>query len=169
MHWDIRNLINNNILKGDIYGRKYGSIIAIEPKSGEILALVNSPGYDPNLLVGRQRSSKYRLLNNDSIGKPLFERGLQGQYPPGSTFKIINALIGLQENVIKEKTSFRCDGGHFYAKNSFMKCHTKEATFSDLNNAIYTSCNTYFAKTYKGIILLYIKTDRILVVVESDS
>mgnify|MGYP001183153375 FL=1 len=134
---------------------KYGSIIAIEPKSGEILALVNSPGYDPSLLVGRQRSSKYRLLNNDSIGKPLFERGLQGQYPPGSTFKIINALIGLQENVIKEKTSFRCDGGHFYAKNSFMKCHTKEATFSDLNNAIYTSCNTYFAKTYKGIIEKY--------------
>jgi len=134
---------------------KYGSIIAIDPKSGEILALVNSPGYDPNLLVGRQRSSEYRLLNNDSIGKPLFERGLQGQYPPGSTFKIINALIGLQENVIQEKTSFRCDGGHFYAKNSFMKCHTKEATFSDLNNAIYTSCNTYFAKTYKGIIENY--------------
>ena len=134
---------------------KYGSIIAIDPKSGEILALVNSPGYDPNLLVGRQRSSEYRLLNNDSIGKPLFERGLQGQYPPGSTFKIINALIGLQENIIQEKTSFRCDGGHFYAKNSFMKCHTKEATFSDLNNAIYTSCNTYFAKTYKGIIENY--------------
>ena len=134
---------------------KYGSIIAIDPKSGEILAIVNSPGYDPNLLVGRQRSSEYRLLNNDSIGKPLFERGLQGQYPPGSTFKIINALIGLQENIIQEKTSFRCDGGHFYAKNSFMKCHTKEATFSDLNNAIYTSCNTYFAKTYKGIIENY--------------
>ena len=134
---------------------KYGSIIAIEPKSGEILALVNSPGYDPSLLVGRERSSQYRILNNDSIGKPLFERGLQGQYPPGSTFKIINALIGLQENVIQEETSFKCDGGHFYAKNSFMKCHTKDATFSDLNNAIYTSCNTYFAKTYKGIIENY--------------
>ena len=131
---------------------KYGSIIAIEPKSGEILALVNSPGYDPSLLVGRERSSQYRLLNNDSIGKPLFERGLQGQYPPGSTFKIINALIGLQENVIQEETLFKCNGGHFYAKNAFMKCHTNEATFSNLNNAIYTSCNTYFAKTYKEII-----------------
>ena len=134
---------------------KYGSIIAIEPKSGEILALVNSPGYDPNLLVGRDRSNIYKILNNDSIGKPLFERGLQGQYPPGSTFKIINALIGLQENVIEEKTLFKCNGGHFYAKNAFMKCHTNGETFSDLNKAIYTSCNTYFAKTYNEIIENY--------------
>ncbi len=131
---------------------KYGSIIAIEPKSGEILALVNSPGYDPNLLVGKDRSNIYKILNNDSIGKPLFERGLQGQYPPGSTFKIINALIGLQENVIEEKTLFKCNGGHFYAKNAFMKCHTNGETYSDLNKAIYTSCNTYFAKTYNEII-----------------
>ena len=134
---------------------KFGSIIAIEPNSGEILALVNSPGYDPNLLVGRDRSKNYNTLNLDSIGKPLFERGLQGQYPPGSTFKIINALIGLEENVIQEETLFRCNGGHFYAKNAFMKCHTNEETYTDLNNAIYTSCNTYFAKTYKEIIENY--------------
>ena len=140
-----------------IYGdslmkNKFGSIIAIEPNSGEILALVNSPGYDPNLLVGRDRSENYKKLNLDSIGKPLFERGLQGQYPPGSTFKIINALIGLQENIIQEETLIKCNGGHFYAKNAFMKCHTKEATYTNLNNAIYTSCNTYFAKTYNEII-----------------
>ncbi len=138
-----------------LMNNKYGSIVAIEPKSGEILALVNSPGYDPNLLVGRERSERYRSLNNDSIGKPLFDRGLQGQYPPGSTFKIINALIGLQENIIKQETTFKCDGGHFYARNSFMKCHTSEPTFTNLNNAVYTSCNTYFAKTYKGIIENY--------------
>ena len=138
-----------------LMNNKYGSIVAIEPKSGEILALVNSPGYDPNLLVGRERSERYRSLNNDSIGKPLFDRGLQGQYPPGSTFKIINALIGLQENIIKQETTFTCDGGHFYARNSFMKCHTSEPTFTNLNNAVYTSCNTYFAKTYRGIIENY--------------
>jgi len=138
-----------------LMNNKYGSIVAIEPKSGEILALVNSPGYDPNLLVGRERSERYRSLNNDSIGKPLFDRGLQGQYPPGSTFKIINALIGLQENIIKQETTFKCDGGHFYARNSFMKCHTSEPTFTNLNNAVYTSCNTYFAKTYRGIIENY--------------
>lgn len=134
---------------------KFGSIIAIEPKTGEILSIVNSPGYDPSILVGRDRSDNYRKLYLDSIGKPLFERGLQGQYPPGSTFKIINALIGLQENIIDEKTLFTCNGGHFYAKNSFMKCHTNEATSTDLNYAIYTSCNTYFAKTYRGIIENY--------------
>ena len=138
-----------------LMNNKYGSIVAIEPKSGEILALVNSPGYDPNLLVGRERSERYRSLNNDSIGKPLFDRGLQGQYPPGSTFKIINALIGLQENIIEQETTFKCDGGHFYARNSFMKCHTSEPTFTNLNNAVYTSCNTYFAKTYRGIIENY--------------
>ena len=138
-----------------LMNNKYGSIVAIEPKSGEILALVNSPGYDPSLLVGRERSERYRSLNNDSIGKPLFDRGLQGQYPPGSTFKIINALIGLQENIIKQETTFKCDGGHFYARNSFMKCHTSEPTFTNLNNAVYTSCNTYFAKTYRGIIENY--------------
>ena len=138
-----------------LMNNKFGSIVAIEPKSGEILALVNSPGYDPNLLVGRERSERYRSLNNDSIGKPLFDRGLQGQYPPGSTFKIINALIGLQENIIKQETTFKCDGGHFYARNSFMKCHTSEPTFTKLNNAVYTSCNTYFAKTYRGIIENY--------------
>ena len=128
---------------------KFGSIIAIEPKTGEILALVNSPIYDPSILVGRDRSSNYNTLKLDSIGKPLFERGLQGQYPPGSTFKLINALIGLQEKIIDEKTTIRCDYGHFYAKNSFMKCHCDEGTYNNLNTAIYNSCNTYFAKVYK--------------------
>ena len=134
---------------------KRGSIVAIEPSTGEILALVNSPSYDLSKLVDKNRSTNYKKLERDSVGKPLFERGLQGQYAPGSTFKIVSALIGLQENIIKEETVHKCEGGHFYAKNSFMKCHTKETTYSDLNNAIYTSCNTYFAKTYKGIIENY--------------
>ena len=131
---------------------KRGSIVAIEPKTGDILALINSPSYDLSSLIDKNRSINYKKLENDSIGKPLFERGLQGQYAPGSTFKIINALIGLQENVINEETMHRCEGGHFYSKNAFMRCHTQETTYSDLNNAIYTSCNTYFAKTYKEII-----------------
>ncbi len=152
---DVTLDIDLQVYGDSLMKNKFGSIIAIEPKSGEILALVNSPGYDPSLLVGRDRSVNYNNLNLDSIGKPLFERGLQGQYPPGSTFKIINALIGLQENVIREETVFRCNGGHFYAKNAFMKCHTNLETYTDLNNAIYTSCNTYFAKTYKEIIENY--------------
>ena len=118
---DVTLDIDLQIYGDSLMKNKFGSIIAIEPKSGEILALVNSPAYDPNLLVGRDRSVNYNSLNLDSIGKPLFERGLQGQYPPGSTFKIINALIGLQEKVIEEQTLFKCNGGHFYTKNAFMK------------------------------------------------
>ena len=63
----------------------------------EILSLINAPSFDPNLLIGRNRSKNYLELKNDTIGKPLFDRGLQGQYPPGSTFKLVNGLIALQE------------------------------------------------------------------------
>ncbi len=128
---------------------KFGSIVAIEPSTGEILALINSPTFDPNLLIGRNRSSNYKKLKNDSIGKPLFDRGLQGQYPPGSTFKLVNGLIGLQENIIKNNTTIKCNEGHFYSKNRFMKCHCKIGTVNNLNKAIYNSCNTFFANIYK--------------------
>tara|TARA_X000000368_G_C23048316_1_gene720151 strand:+ start:579 stop:2441 length:1863 start_codon:yes stop_codon:yes gene_type:complete len=128
---------------------KFGSIIAIEPSTGEILALINSPTFDPNLLIGRNRSLNYKKLKNDSIGKPLFDRGLQGQYPPGSTFKLVNGLIGLQENIIKNNTTIKCNEGHFYSKNRFMKCHCKIGTVNNLNKAIYNSCNTFFANIYK--------------------
>ena len=128
---------------------KFGSIVAIEPSTGEILALINSPTFDPNLLIGRNRSLNYKKLKNDSIGKPLFDRGLQGQYPPGSTFKLVNGLIGLQENIIKNNTTIKCNEGHFYSKNRFMKCHCKIGTVNNLNKAIYNSCNTFFANIYK--------------------
>ena len=107
---------------------KFGSIIAIEPKTGEILSIVNSPGYDPSILVGRDRSDNYRKLYLDSIGKPLLKEDYKVNIHLVLRLKIINALIGLQENIIDEKTLFSCNGGHFYAKNSFMKCHTNEAT-----------------------------------------
>ena len=128
---------------------KFGSIIAIEPSSGEILSLINSPSFNPNLLIGRDRSKNYLRLKNDTIGKPLFDRGLQGQYPPGSTFKLVNGLIGLQENIINNKTTIRCNEGHFYSKNRFMRCHCKIGTINNLNKAIYNSCNTFFANIYK--------------------
>ena len=131
---------------------KFGSIIAIEPDTGEILSLINAPNFDPNLLIGRKRSENYLKLKNDTIGKPLFDRGLQGMYPPGSTFKLVNGLIALQEGVILPETKIGCNGGHFYAKNRFMKCHNKKGTVSDLNSAIYNSCNTYFASIYKKTI-----------------
>ena len=131
---------------------KRGGIVAIEPATGEVLALVNAPSYDPSILVGRKRSANYRKLANDSLAKPLFDRGLLAQYPPGSPFKTLNALIALQEKVITPKTKYRCNKGHYYARGAFMECHCKRGTKNDLTKAIYRSCNTYFSNTYREII-----------------
>ena len=131
---------------------KRGGIVAIEPDSGEVLALITAPSYDSNLLIGRDRSKNFKTLLNDTINKPLFDRGLQAEYSPGSPFKTLNALIGLQENIINNNTKFKCDEGHYYAPGAFMACHNKKGTSNNLLSAIYNSCNTFFAKTYKNII-----------------
>ena len=129
---------------------KRGGIVALEPKTGEILALVSAPTYDPALLVGRQRSKNYTELYNDSIANPLFDRGLLAQYPPGSPFKILTGLIGLQEEVITTETGFVCHHGFSYGAGRFMKCH--DSGLSKFNNGIYQSCNTYFCSVYRNTI-----------------
>ncbi|EIA09649.1 penicillin-binding protein 2 [Flavobacterium frigoris] len=134
---------------------KRGGIVAIEPKTGEILALVTAPSYDPSILVGRQRSKNYTLLYYDSIAKPLYDRGLLAEYPPGSPFKILTGLIGLQEQVVDEQTSFMCHHGFSYARGRFMKCHGFGP--HNLHNGIYNSCNTYFANVYLRTIAKYTK------------
>lgn len=131
---------------------KRGGIVAIEPSSGEVLALVTAPSYDPNLLLGSGRSENFRALVYDTVSKPLFDRGLQAEYAPGSPFKTLNALIALQENVISPSTQFSCNQGHFYARGAFMKCHCPIGTSNNLLRGIYNSCNSFFAKTYKRII-----------------
>ncbi|MDO6745157.1 penicillin-binding protein 2 [Tenacibaculum soleae] len=134
---------------------KRGGIVAIEPKTGEILALVTAPSYDPNLLVGRKRSPNSVKLFNDTINMPTFDRGLQAMYPPGSPFKILNGLIGLQEEVIDEKFGVYCHHGYKYGarKNEFMGCHCGiTGRPIRLKTAIAKSCNSYFATTYKKII-----------------
>lgn len=131
---------------------KRGGIVAIEPKTGEILALVSAPTFDPGLLVGRQRSRNYTALYNDSIAKPLYDRGLQATYPPGSPFKIVTGLIGLQEEVIDENTTFYCNGGANFGR--FMKCHCGLHSLQ-MNNGTYKSCNSYFGNTYKRTIEKY--------------
>ncbi len=131
---------------------KRGGIVAIEPSSGEVLALVTAPSYDPNLLLGSGRSENFRALANDTLAKPLFDRGLQAEYSPGSPFKTLNALIALQENVISPSTQFSCNQGHFYARGAFMKCHCPIGTSNNLLKGIYNSCNSFFAKTYRRII-----------------
>ncbi len=139
---------------------KRGGIVAIEPSTGEILALVSAPSYDPNLLVGRNRAKNYRKLAQDTLAKPLFDRGLQALYPPGSPFKTLNALIALQEGVITPETQFKCNKGHFYARGAFMECHCRRGSRNDLLKGIYQSCNTYFANTYKKIINKYDTPDK---------
>ena len=134
---------------------KRGGIVAIEPKTGEILALVTAPSYNPGILVGRQRSRNYTKLYNDSISKPLYDRGLLAEYPPGSPFKILTGLVGLQEGVIDEQTTFMCNHGFSYARGRFMKCHGFGP--HQLHNGIYNSCNAYFANVYLRTISKYAK------------
>ena len=139
-----------------LMANKRGGIVALEPSSGEILSLVSMPSYDPNMLVGRKRSRNSVMLFNDTVSKPMLDRGLQAQYPPGSPFKIINALVALQEEVIDPKTSFYCYHGYKYGRGGFMKCHCGivGAPIS-MNTGIYRSCNAYFANVYKRTIEKY--------------
>jgi len=132
---------------------KRGGIIAIEPASGEILAMVSGPSYNPNLLVGRNRSKNFTKLYKDSIAKPLFDRGLQAMYPPGSPFKTLNALIALQEGVVNTTDKFSCSLGYRYG-NRKMGCHVHRSP-ADMNLGIYESCNAYFANVYRKIIDKY--------------
>jgi len=134
---------------------KRGGIVALEPSSGEILALVTAPSYDPNMLVGRKRSKNSTILFNDTISKPSYDRGLLAAYAPGSPFKMMNALIGLQEGVITEETGFKCYHGFKYGSRAgaFMGCHCNIVGRPiKLKTAIAKSCNTYFSQTYKRII-----------------
>ena len=134
---------------------KRGGIVAIEPKTGEILSLITAPSYDPNLLVGRKRSPNSVRLFGDTINMPTFDRSLKASYSPGSPFKIITGLIGLQEEVIDDKSFVYCQHGYRYGRrrNEFMGCHCGlSGRAIRLRAAIAKSCNTYFATTYRKIV-----------------
>ncbi len=140
----------------ELMTNKRGGIVAIEPSTGEILSLVSTPSYDPKMLVGRKRSKNSFLLFNDSVKKPMLDRGLQAQYPPGSPFKIINALVALQEEVITPSTAFKCYHGYKYGRGGFMKCHCGiVGTPISMNTGIYRSCNSYFSNVYRRTIEKY--------------
>lgn len=127
---------------------KRGSVVAIEPATGEILVFANSPDYDPNLLVGRERGANYMKLVSDPL-KPLFNRALMAQYPPGSTFKMANALVALQEGVITPKTQFYCAHG-YYSGNFRVGCHHDQ--WFDLVPSISRSCNAYYVYVFRAIL-----------------
>ncbi len=131
---------------------KRGGIIALEPKTGEVLALVTAPSYAPELLVGRKRSANFTKMHYDSINNPMYDRGLLAEYPPGSPFKTLNALIALQEGVINTKQRFSCSNGYYYGvRGRKMGCHPHASPLS-LEYATAVSCNSYFAQTYRKIV-----------------
>ncbi|MCF8259104.1 MAG: penicillin-binding protein 2 [Flavobacteriales bacterium] len=129
---------------------KAGAIVALEPSTGEILALISTPTFDPNLLVGRVRSANYVMLNQDTL-KPLFNRALMSETnPPGSTFKVLNALIGQQVGVTNEQTTIGCRGGYI-SGNFRMGCHPHSGPLN-LRQSIQQSCNAYYGTVFRSII-----------------
>ncbi|RLD29345.1 MAG: penicillin-binding protein 2 [Bacteroidetes bacterium] len=134
---------------------KIGGIVAIEPSTGEILSLVSAPSYNPNLLVGRQRSANYTKLHNDSIHLPLIDKGLLRMHEPGSPFKSLIALAALQEGVIDINTTITCHHGYTYGRNNRkMGCHCGGGK-RKLILGISKSCNAYFANAYRKTIDKY--------------
>ncbi|MGZ3883010.1 MAG: peptidoglycan D,D-transpeptidase FtsI family protein [Bacteroidia bacterium] len=132
------------LLKG-----KKGALVAIEPATGEILCMVSAPGYDPNLLVGgKERAKNFSKLYVDST-LPLFNRALQAMYPPGSTFKLIDALIAQDDGVIGRSTVFPCARG-YPPMGGKPKCHPHGPC--DLVNAVAQSCNSYFSYVFTYIV-----------------
>lgn len=128
---------------------KIGAVVAIEPETGEILAMVSSPTYDPTSLIGRQRGENYAKLNNDPF-HPLFDRALMGAYPPGSTFKPTQGLIFLQEGVINLHTSYPCSHGYISGRLK-VGCHGHPAPLT-LKPALQTSCNGFFCWGLKNML-----------------
>lgn len=128
---------------------KIGSIVAIEPATGEVLCMVSSPTYSPSLLVGRHRSANYRELS-EAWSKPLLNRTVMGTYPPGSTFKTAQALTMLQEGIIDKNTLLPCHRGFVYG-NLRVGCHSHSSPIN-LKEAISTSCNGYFCWAFYRMI-----------------
>ncbi len=128
---------------------KIGAIVAIEPSTGEILAMVSAPTYKPSSLAGRERGKNYAKLVKDKY-KPLYDRTIMGVYPPGSTFKPTQSLIFLQEGIIKPSTSYPCHGG-FISGRLKVGCHPHSAPIA-MKPALATSCNAYFCYGFKSML-----------------
>ena len=133
-----------------LMGKMRGAAVVIEPATGEILAMVSIPNYDPALLVGRVRSENFNRLSRDH-SKPLFDRAVMAHYPPGSTFKVAQGLVGLQEGTLTPETRYGCAGSYSVGGTHSQSCHG-HASPLDLPQAIGNSCNTYFAIAFRSIL-----------------
>ena len=154
--YDTASIMGNDLYTGidadlqeygeKIMANKRGSIVAIDPKTGEILCFLSSPGYDPNLMVGRVRGKNFAKLNEDPV-KPLLNLAIMGQYPPGSTFKMANDMVGLQMGVITQSTRFSCQG----PGSSPIKCTHNHVSPLDVFMAIQQSCNPFHWQVFRAI------------------
>ncbi len=134
---------------GFIQGATDHCVVAIEPGTGEVLAFINNPDYDPNTMVGRDRANTFKSLLRDPQ-KPLYNRAVKGVYPPGSTFKTVMALIAMQEGVLTPETTHGCGGG--YRLGSIrVGCHPHGGPL-DLRGSIRISCNSYYCQVFRDII-----------------
>ncbi|MCF8378638.1 MAG: penicillin-binding protein 2 [Bacteroidales bacterium] len=148
---DIILTIDNELQE---YGEKLmsafsGSIVAIEPQTGEILSLVSAPSYPPDLLVGRGLSENFKKLAGDTLN-PVFNRAVAASYPPGSTFKIINGLIALEEKVLTPYSEYSCNMGYYY-RGIHVGCHSHDSPL-DFEGAVQNSCNAYFCNVLRNIL-----------------
>ncbi len=142
--------INIQKLGEKLMQNKVGSIVAIEPSTGEILAFVSSPTYDPNLMVGRERGNNAAKLYNDPYS-PFLVRPIQAYYRPGSSFKPLSALIALQAGIITPETTYNCPG-YYWAGNRKISCYNHEAHGTvNLSSAVAVSCNGYFSMVFERI------------------
>lgn len=154
---DTAAFLGNNLLTGldaelQAYAEllmvnKRGAVVAIDPPTGEIILMVSSPTYDPNLLVGRERSKNYVVLDQDSINKPMMNRAIIGRYPPGSTFKLANALIALEENAISPDDRFYCAG----EGSTPIRCTHSHVSPLAVREGIRESCNSFFWNTFRKV------------------
>jgi penicillin-binding protein 2 len=132
-----------------LFQGKRGSIVAIEPKTGEVLVFVNKPDFDPNELVGKERNKAFRKMLIDPK-KPLYNRAVKGVYPPGSTVKTVLALIGMQEGIIVPSTRKGCAGG-YHMGSIVIGCHGHPSPL-DVVGSIQISCNAYYCDLFRQII-----------------
>jgi penicillin-binding protein 2 len=137
-----------------LFQNKKGAVVAIEPTTGEVLSILSAPTYDPSLLVGRVRGANYAKLQADTL-KTLFNRALYAKYPPGSTFKPINILIGLQEGAINLSSRFFCAG----RSSTPIKCTHNHISPASVVDAVRESCNPYLWNTFRAIISMFNRSE----------
>jgi penicillin-binding protein 2 len=140
--------IDVQVLAERLLKNKLGAIVAIEPQTGGIIAMASGPTYDPNQLTGNQRKNNFSWMLRDTA-RPLFNRAIKGQYPPGSTIKPAGALIALDEGVITPEYGLGCSGAYFGCRRPIKCTHENPGHASNLRLALSNSCNSYFSHIYR--------------------